>query len=127
MPAESIMSEPPVLVKSEQPLEQAIKEMKDKETTIAFVITGDGRMQGVATLEQAEEALEKGVTKTGEIARTEFPSAEPQTPLEQCLPLLAEDDTPLAVLDRRNHLMGVITRPALIEAMQSSNSTNGGK
>ena len=42
--AESIMEQPPVLVRSEQSLEDAIKGMREKRVTVAFVNDGDGRL-----------------------------------------------------------------------------------
>ncbi len=73
------------------------------------------------TMEQAEESLKNGVTMAGEATQSEYPSASPRTTLDQCLSLVAEDDTPMVVLDENNRLLGVATRPALIQAMQLGN------
>ncbi|MFC2048082.1 glycine betaine/L-proline ABC transporter ATP-binding protein [Chloroflexota bacterium] len=121
IPAGNIMEKPLVLIRSVKKLKQVLKEMKAKEAKVAFVIGSGGRLQGVATPQRVEESVQAGVDTVAEIIQDEFPSVAPDTTLEQCLPLFAEDDIPLAVLDRRGKLLGVVTRPVLIRAMQLGN------
>jgi len=124
IPIESVMEQPPVLADSEQNLETVIKGMRTKRVSVAFVIDAGGRIKGITTMEQAEVSLKEGFKKAGEAVQPKFPSAPPHASLEQCLPLVADDDTPVAVLDEDNRLLGIITRPALIEAMQLGNDSN---
>jgi glycine betaine/proline transport system ATP-binding protein len=118
IPVESIMEQPPVLVDSDQNPKAVLKGMKKKQVAVAFVIDGDGRLKGITTMERAEESVEQGVTQVGEIVRTDPAAVSPTTTLEQCLPLVADDDTPIVVVDKRKRLLGIVTRPKLIEAMQ---------
>ena len=53
------------------------------------------------------------------LLQTEFPRAASDTSLSECLPLVAEGEIPLCILDDNGHLLGVITRIDLINAMQS--------
>lgn len=69
-------------------------------------------------MEQAIEALRQGLGKLEEIAQKEFPWTSPESPLEASLHYVAEGDIPVAVLDERRHLLGMITRKALIGAMK---------
>ena len=124
IPIQSIMEQPPVLVGSEQNLEAVLKGMKKKQVAVAFVIDGDGRLKGITTIEQVEVSLESGATRAEEATQEEYASTHPDTTLEQCLPLVADDDIPLAVLDKRKRLLGIVTRPRLIEAMQSDSNKN---
>ena len=98
--------------------------MERKDSNLAFIVDAKGCCEGVLTLEQAIATKDNGSTKTGEIASREFPTTSPDATLEQCLPLVAESDTPVAVLDEQQHLVGVITRPALLKAVQSNNGNN---
>ncbi len=118
---ENIMEPPLVLVESQQNLEAVIKEMQQRQSNVAFVVNGNGRLKGITTMERAEESLRSGATTVGEATQPEYPSCSPHTSLDQCLPLVAEDDTPMAVLDEDNRLLGVATRLALIDAMQLGN------
>tara|TARA_B100000315_G_scaffold256514_1_gene302605 strand:- start:6 stop:1217 length:1212 start_codon:yes stop_codon:yes gene_type:complete len=124
IPVESIMESPPVLVDSEENLEAAINQMGKKGVAIAFVIDGDGRLKGTITMEQAEESAKKGVTQIKEIVQTYTASVPASTRLDDCLSLVAEDDVPLAILSEGKHLLGIVTRPALIEAMQLGSGNN---
>ncbi len=126
IPVESIMEQPPVLVNCEQNLEEAIEGMRTKETMVAFVIDDDGRLKGITTMAHAEVSLKSGLKKAGEAVQQEYPSTSPDTLLEQCLSLVAEDDTPVAVLGDQQRLLGIITRQALIGAMQSGDNANNG-
>ncbi|MFC2056758.1 glycine betaine/L-proline ABC transporter ATP-binding protein [Chloroflexota bacterium] len=124
IPVASIIEEVPVLVRSEQSLEEAIEGMKTKRVKVAFVIDGDGRLKGITTMEKAIVSVRSGVTKVEEVVQREFPFTSPDTPAEQVLPLVAEGDVPVAVLDDEQHLLGIVTRSALIQAMQSGNDKN---
>lgn len=95
--------------------------MRANRVTVAFVVDADGRLKGIVTMEQAIASARNGVTKAEEVAQQEFPSTSPDTPVEQCLPLVAKGNMPVAVLDEEQRLLGVITRPALIHAMYSDN------
>ena len=123
--AKSIMEPPPVSIGSYQNPEVAIEGMRAKRVTVAFVVNADGRLKGVVTMEQAIAAGRNGLTSVEEVAQPEFPSTSPDTPAEQILPLVAEGNMPVAVLDEKQRLLGVITRPALIQAMYSDNGSNG--
>ena len=114
---ESIMEQPPVLVGSAQSLEVAIEGMRVKRVTVAFVVDTDGRLKGIVTMEQAITAARNGLSKAEEAAQQGFPFTSPDTPVEQCLHLVADGNVPVAVLDKEQRLLGVVTRPALIHAM----------
>lgn len=117
--AESIMEEPPVLVGSDQSLEVAIEGMRVNRVTVAFVVDADGRLKGIVTMERAIVAARNGLTRAEEAAQQGFPFTSPDTPVEQCLHLVAEGNVPVAVLDEEQRLQGVVTRLALIHAMYS--------
>jgi glycine betaine/proline transport system ATP-binding protein len=125
--ARSIMEEPPVRVRSDQDIEATIKEMADKRATVAFVVGSFGKILGIITMKEAISADRGGLKIAGEAARQEFPSTHLNSPLEESLHLVAEGNIPVAVLDEEQNLWGIITRQALIKAMQSDygESSNG--
>ncbi len=125
VPVNNIMEEPPLVTDGEQPVSAVLKEMEKKEVDFAFVVNSDGVCEGVFTRQQAMDIKEIGTKKIGEIASREFPTTSPNAPLEQCLSLVAENDTPVAVLDKRQHLIGVVTRQALLKAVQSNSGDSG--
>ena len=127
IPAHTIMEKPSAVITSDQTITQAIEEMDKKEVELTFVCDNSGVLRGILTREQASVASRIKSTKAGETASQEFPSTAPDTPLEKCLQLVAEGDAPVAVLDKEQRLLGVITRPALILALQSGDGANDGK
>jgi glycine betaine/proline transport system ATP-binding protein len=115
---ESIMEQPTVSVTSDRNLQDVIEEMMTKQDTTAFVVDADGRLKGVVTMEEAIVSVQNEVTRAGDTVKDEYASISPDTPVEQCLSI-AVNDIPVVVLDDDKHLLGVITRQALIAAMQS--------
>ncbi len=123
--AESIMEPPPVVVKSDEDIERAIEGMKTKRATVAFVVDTNNKLQGTVTMEQAISAARNGSNKAGETVQPGADFTLSGTRVEQCLNMVADGDVPIAVLDEEQHLLGVITRPAVISAMHPGDETNG--
>jgi glycine betaine/proline transport system ATP-binding protein len=119
LPASSIMKRPSVRVREGADLESVLNDMKSRNTDVSFVTDNYGRMKGVVTAPQAEASIEDGIQKVDDILQTDFPQASSDTTLNECLPLIAEGEIPLLILDDSRHLLGIITRKELIEAMQS--------
>ena len=122
--AETIMEEPEVVIWGGFDSEVAIREMTAKKALVAFITDSRGELKGVVTINQALEAVKRGPGKLEEIAQKEFPSTSPDSPLEDSLHFIAEGDIPVAVLDERRHLLGVITRKALISVMKPEKPHN---
>ena len=101
-----------------------LSKMKKKDTEMSFVVDTSGVLKGTLTMDQALATARKGSTKAGEIASQEFAATPPDTQLDQCLQLVAEDDIPVAVTDEKHHLLGVITRPLILKAVQSDVSVS---
>ncbi len=124
LPASSVMRRPLVRVREGSDLESVLNDMKNRGADLAYVTDNYGRMKGIVTAPQAEASLEEGVKEVDKIMQVEYPHASSDTSLSECLPLVAEGDIPLLILDDNNHLLGIIERKDLIEAMQSD-SSNG--
>jgi len=128
IPAQSVMEEPSVVVRSDQDVEAVINEMAENRAIVAFVVDTFGRrvLKGIVTMKEAITAARKGTVKAGDIAQQDFPSTAPEAALEESLHLVAEGNIPVAVLDEQQRLLGVISRQALIAAMHSDNSNGNG-
>src|SRR3990172_2640041 len=122
--AETIMEEPQVVVWNRFDVETATREMTAKNASVAFVTDSRGVLKGIVTMDRALEAIKKGSSKLEEITQEEVPFTSPDSPLEESLHFIAEGDIPVAVLDERRHLLGVITRKALIGVMRPEKPNN---
>lgn len=120
LPASSIMLRARVRVREGTDLETLLGTMKDRNEDVAFVLDNYGKINGVVTLTQAETSLEEGTKLVDDILQRDFPQASSDSTLNECLPLIAEGDIPLLILDDNRHLLGVITRKELIDALQSN-------
>jgi len=126
LPVAHIMDEAPVVLKSNQSPEEATNEMAEKRVTVAFVVDNYDRLRGITTMEKAIAAARTDVSRVEEIIIDDFPSTSPETPLEQVLPLVADGNVPVAILDERQRLLGVVDRANLISAMQSKATNDNG-
>jgi len=120
VPVSTILAEPPLVTDGEKSVSAAIKEMEEKGTEFAFIVNSSEVCEGAFTMKEAIAARENGAVKIGEVASREFPTISPDAMLEQCLPLISEGDMPVAALDKRRRLVGIITRTALLKAVQSN-------
>ncbi|MFC1949497.1 glycine betaine/L-proline ABC transporter ATP-binding protein [Chloroflexota bacterium] len=129
IPVSSIMEDAPVVVHINQKLEEVVQEMTDKRVTVAFIVDGYGKLRGVTTIEKAMALARTGAARAKDVVQEDFTSTSADTPAEQILPLVAEGNIPVAVLDDRKRLLGVVSRSALIEAIQvdidTENNNNG--
>ena len=124
--ADTVMAQPEVVVVSDDSLAEAVKAMKKADTNFALVTDSQGIGRGVLMLDRAEEMLKDGARSTGEAAHKDYPATAPGTMLDQCLPMVAEGEIPLAIIDGEGRFVGVVTRQALVQAMQSSNGNGNG-
>ena len=123
--AEAIMEEPKAVVWSQFDVEVAIKEMAANKTIVAFITSSRGVLKGIVTMNQAIDAARKGPVELEKIAQQEFSSTSPNSPLEESLHFVADSNIPVAVLDERRHLLGVLTRQALIGAIRQEQPKSG--
>ena len=118
------MEEPEVVIWGGFDTEVAIREMTAKKALVAFITDSRGELKGIVTMEQAIEALKQGSANLEAIVQKDVPSTSLGSPLEESLHFIAEGDIPVAVLDSRRHLLGVITRKALISAVKPEKPNN---
>jgi glycine betaine/proline transport system ATP-binding protein len=119
--AESIMEEPDTVVWGDYDVEVAIKEMVARQTSLAFVTDSHHRLVGVVTMKQAIETARGGIMTLGKIADKDIPSTSPNSSLEEILASVTDSNIPVAVLDERRHLLGIISRSTIIKAMKPNN------
>ena len=74
-------------------------------------------------MRDAIDADRQGIKTAGDAVREEFASVSPDSLLEDSLHLVAEGNLPVAVVDEEKHLLGVITRTTIIQAMQAEDTT----
>ncbi|HAG07381.1 MAG TPA: glycine/betaine ABC transporter ATP-binding protein [Peptococcaceae bacterium] len=114
--AEGIMKRPEMVAVKEGP-RVALRMMREAGISSIFAVTRDRRLAGIVTAEDAYEARERGEKDLTNILITDIPTARPNTPVSDLIPILAESKFPVAVIDENKKLLGVIVRGALLAGM----------
>ena len=126
VPVRSIMVRPAVVATMGQSPQDILDALQKKETAVGFAVDGLRKVVGIITEEDALAAVENGVAQLDQVVRHEFPHCPPTATLDECLPLVAEGDLPVAVVNDRGHLIGSVARNALIQAMRTDTGDGNG-
>jgi len=101
-----------------------LRKMKHAGISQIFV-RKDSVLTGLVTAEDAAESLKRGEKRLDNIIRKEIRSVSPDTPAVEIIPMLANLDYPLPVVDDRYRLKGVIIKGSLLAGLSGKENTNG--
>ena len=126
--AKHIMLRPGALVSIKDGPKVAIKEMKNAGISSVFVVDEQRRLSGLVTIDDAIKAARRK-KRLAEILSQDYFRTSPETYVEDLLPAASTAKYPLAVLDERQKLLGIIVRVAVLSALAqdlgNNNSANG--
>lgn len=97
----------------------ALNRMRKEEVSMLLAIDRHRQLKGSLTAEAAREAREK-MLPLKEVIDKNVKTVSPDTLITDIFDLIHDSPTPLAVIDNRNRLMGVIIRGRVIEALSST-------
>jgi glycine betaine/proline transport system ATP-binding protein len=103
----------------------ALKIMRDLQTSVAFVIGRDRKLQGVVRDADAMKLVRKGNPDLATILSDDFNSVPEDTALADLFVPSVESPLPLAVVDDRGRLMGVVPRVTLLAALGNVTTDTG--
>ena len=124
--AASIMQEPSNFLFASQGLREAMDSMQSDNLTYSFVIDKDRQLVGYLTLDQILEAQKRGAATVDNVAKGDYPSATPETLVEELVALAAEFECPIAVVSKEGELLGEIHRETLLNSLADSPPTQNG-
>ena len=115
--AGSIMREPDVVIHEGQDAGAALAAMQNKGAEAAYVV-GDGHiLKGILTQDQVASLANQRI-KPLEMAQADaLATTSPETFIEEIIPLAAETERYIAVVDDEGRLLGEIHRRALLAGM----------
>lgn len=117
--ARSIMERVPVLVRASDNPEVILAQMREKQTTTAFV-KGDGdRFLGVLSEIDVIGTLDQGQVTARSVVSDNIPVISPDTKLEALVPITAANDTPIPVVNEAGELLGYVDRTSVLLALGS--------
>jgi len=114
--AKNIMFLPGSLVSLKDGPKVAIKEMERSGISSVFVVNHERKLQGMVTVDSAIEALKEHKPLT-EVLIQDFSKTDPETYVQDLIPLATASKYPLAVVDENNRLLGIIARVSVLSAL----------
>jgi CBS-domain-containing membrane protein len=109
----------PVVVRASEIPDVILAQMREKQTTTAFV-KGDGdRFLGVLSEVDVSAALDQGLDNAQSLVSSDFPVTSPDTRLEALIPITAANDSPIPVVNEVNELLGYVDRTSVMLALGS--------
>lgn len=117
--AENVMEPARTVVGAAAGPRLALREMREQQTSAAFVTDRNGKLRGLIRDEDAVGAVNRGERSLDAILETEVAAVSVSAPLAELFAPSAESPLPLAVVDDQGRLVGVVPRATLLAAMAS--------
>ena len=115
--AQTAMAKPDLVASVDETPSKVLSRIKDFSYECAFVVDKCGKLKGVVLPEELSVAVAEGCLDLSLVADDSFPTAFPDSKIEDLLPLCIAHATPIAVVDAEDHLLGSISRQALMSAL----------
>nr|WP_261806436.1 glycine betaine/L-proline ABC transporter ATP-binding protein [Lapidilactobacillus luobeiensis] len=100
----------------------ALRRMRHEETSMLIAIDKQRRLQGVITADGALSALKNGQPLI-DYLRQDIPKISSDTIANEIFNVIYAADTPVAVVDEQNKLLGVVIRGSVLEALADTETT----
>ena len=123
--AENIMSTTPeYIVKGENDNHSALQHMVEKDISNIIVVEKDMTLVGYLDREEVEEAVTKGQTEIDDLLHTTLPTVRPKTLVKNLYDIIHDINTPVAVVDSNDKLLGIVVRGAVLSALSEEGRDN---
>ncbi|MEO6309180.1 MAG: glycine betaine/L-proline ABC transporter ATP-binding protein, partial [Leifsonia sp.] len=103
----------------------ALRTMRDLQTSAAFVVGNGRKLIGVVRDKDVMRQVKAGETDLGLIVRNDVATIEPDAHLSDMFELSVESQLPVAVVDEKQRLLGVIPRVTLLAALGNVPANTG--
>lgn len=118
--AEHIMKRPETVNINKHGPRVALEQMKREGISSIIVVDDNRNLQGYVTAEDASEARKNSITSLETILRSDIPTVNPTTTMNDIFSVIHDTVTPVAVVDNKK-LVGIIVRGAVIAALAGEN------
>jgi glycine betaine/proline transport system ATP-binding protein len=112
----SIMQTPACMIRSQDGVFNALKQMGENGVSSAYVVGDRMQLIGILTLERALK-VRAGTMNFRDAVITELPGTSPDTLVSDLIPVAAEAQFPIAVLDADRRLLGIVTKAAVLASL----------
>lgn len=111
-----VMIPPACLVKTKDIPSQAIREMGANDVSTAYVVDEKMEFLGIITIDDAIKARNNGLSLPS-LINTDVQKCSEDTLISDILPLAAEAKYPLAVLDKKSRLKGIVSKATVLSSL----------
>ena len=118
--AKAIMREPDVVMYEWQSPRVALHTMRNRSIDEVFLIGRDSTLQGILTEAEAETLASQRKESLEGVQTVQAVTTEPDTYIEEIIPMAAQTEHPIAVVGDNGHLLGEIDRGALLTGMSDT-------
>jgi glycine betaine/proline transport system ATP-binding protein len=112
----NIMQTPSCLIRTRDGANNALKQMRENGVSSAYVVDEKMELAGILTLEQALK-VRAGELPFQEALIRELPTTTADTQVADLIPVAAETAYPIAVVDEKNRLLGIVTKAAVLASL----------
>ena len=112
----NIMQKPSCLIHTRDGANNALKQMRDNGVSSSYVVDDKMQMKGILTLENALK-VRAGESTVQESILTDLPITTAETQIADLIPVAAEAKFPIAVVDEKNRLIGIVTKAAVLASL----------
>ena len=102
----------------------SLRKMKTAGISSLFVLTKDHVLDGIITADDAIASAERGEKTIENIVRRDIQTVTPDTPAPELIQIIHDLPYPLAVVDEKRRLKGVIVRGSLLGAIAERGKAN---
>lgn len=100
-----------------------LRKMTEGSDTSMLVVERDHTLVGTVTLDALDKAVKDGVRSIAELIQRDAPTITADLPLTEIINLMAAWPYRLPVIDEQHKLLGVVTRPRVINALAQNTPT----
>jgi glycine betaine/proline transport system ATP-binding protein len=117
---ETVMVEPKEVAYEGEGPRVVLRRMKQAGMSSIFVVDDERCLVGISEADAVAELVTRGEPRLRDAIDESVPKVTRDTPLREVLPLFVERKIPVAVVNDRNRLEGVVVRGALIAGLTTS-------
>lgn len=109
----NIMITPTSIVRVQESVDQAIREMRRNNLSSVVVIDDDLHLAGILSIKEALAAW-KNDLPIEQVLQTNIPTVSPDALISDVVPLASEAAYPIAVTNQDNVLLGIVTKAGIL-------------
>ncbi|QEK13385.1 glycine betaine/L-proline ABC transporter ATP-binding protein [Crassaminicella thermophila] len=118
MQAKHVMFMPSPLLSNKDGLKVAVKQMQTHGISSLFVVNKERKLQGIITIDDTIKAIQEKKT-LNDIIQQDFFKTNPETYVQDLIPMAIEAKYPIAVVDETEKLQGIIVRTSVLSGLVS--------